>query len=226
MVDLRSLVPKWHDDAACRDIDEVTEQAFFFEPNATTTDPQTQSPSMLLSFLYCRDCPVREPCLRAGLEPIVIPGLVKEGPSGRDMILVDETPRTMGTWGGTVEFDRNMTRHLDMEERVRGLQATFDRRLAGRIEAWQERRTSTRPMGRALAINAHIDAMLGIDVTPLPARTCAACDQELPRMRKDAIYCSGRCRVRALRVRREGGSGGQPERVRRPSFASSSPEGA
>jgi len=59
----------------------------------------------------------------------------------------------MGTWGGTVEFDRNQTRHLDPEKRVRVLQATFDHRLAGRIEAWQERLRASSPQGRAQRIN-------------------------------------------------------------------------
>jgi hypothetical protein len=68
--------------------------------------------------LICSGCPVRVECLRASLEPITLPGVVREAEGERQKIAAPERLRVMGTFGGATEYDRRTVSDLPIPERV------------------------------------------------------------------------------------------------------------
>jgi hypothetical protein len=100
---LRSLVPKWHDQAACAGEDDVN--LWFAEPSALTTSANLHAPRLLLTTMICAACPVRRKCLEAAFTGIVYPGLIRETTTGLQKLDAPNRSRTMGTFGGTVEAE-------------------------------------------------------------------------------------------------------------------------
>jgi len=49
--------PLWHDDAACRDLDDVSAPSFFYEPSAVTTNAHKDSVSIGLELLVSPGLP-------------------------------------------------------------------------------------------------------------------------------------------------------------------------
>jgi hypothetical protein len=204
--DIRSLIPKWHLRAACRD--EADEGVFFQEHRLFSQHDEKAlaGPKTLLAVLTCETCPVRRPCLEAGLTPYL--WNVRDDDK--------RTPgRNFGVWAGTVELDRHKVKHLPFTEQIEVLERGFDSRLEQRLSAYTAARTKLRPVPNQPGnfrprnlqkADKRIDELLARRVTaarPLPAspRTnCGRCSRPLGwRKRSDAKWCSSACRQAAYR---------------------------
>src|SRR4051812_2193495 len=137
------------------------------EPTAVTINVSLESPAYLLTTLLCASCPVRRPCLEAAFEGISFPGIVRETPSGRQKVDVPRHSRLMGSWGGSVEAERNALHDLPVADAVEALESTLQRRIDARTAVWLKlvaRRPLT-PMGKPILNwrERRIVALLGLE---------------------------------------------------------------
>src|SRR5215212_3284785 len=133
---LATLVPEWHDQAAWAGEEDAN--LWFAEPSALTTSPSLRAPPLLLTTLICAACPVRRKCLEAAMTPITFPGLIRETTTGLQKLDAPNKPRTMGSWGGTCEAERNAVHDLPASEAIDVLESTLQQRIDARTAAWRE----------------------------------------------------------------------------------------
>lgn len=165
--DLRQLIPSWHREAACVGAVEL----FGAEGPSPWRASKPTSTVDLARLLHCEGCPVRRRCLRDALDPPVVPGSVAHDDSHHltdSRVIEPLAMRAWGCWGGTLDHDRHLVRHLPPEEAARVLDESFPDRLHARVEAW----TAWLPSKRSrTAWDRWIADRLGIAMPPVP-RPC------------------------------------------------------
>ena len=143
---LATLVPEWHDQAAWAGEEDAN--LWFAEPSALTTNANLHVSPLLLTTLICAACPVRRKCLEAAFAGITYPALIRETTTGLQKLDAPNRSRTMGTWGRTVEAERNAVHDLPASEAIEVLEDTLQQRIEARTAAWRET-----VAGRALSMS-------------------------------------------------------------------------
>jgi Transcription factor WhiB len=144
--DLRKILaarPAWHEQAKCADSDA------FFPDEQGTARGNMAAAAQLVPALVCSTCPVRRPCLEAGLETWVFrhDALDIDRGGKRKTADIAVVARSSGIWGATTEQERWHVRDLPEGEAADLLEATMERRIDGRIAAWRELVSARRAHG-------------------------------------------------------------------------------
>jgi hypothetical protein len=114
-----------------------------------------------------------------------------------------------GVWVGTFEEERHEVRKLAISEAATLLEATLEKRIRIRSDAWKKAidkapiiRTEDRLVGWMLGVKVPTRGNRSVTpVAPLPA-ACERCGERLGWLkRSDARTCSSRCRQASYRRR-------------------------